>query len=111
MAIQIFGTKKCNETKKALRFFRERRIDVHFIDLSQKNISKGELKNISQKIPLEDLINKNCREYEKMNLKYIQHDIEDILLENSLLIKTPVIRKDKNAILGFDQSKIKDLIS
>ena len=51
MNIQIFGTKKCNDTKKAERFFKERNIKFHFRDLAEKGISKGELNNISHKIP------------------------------------------------------------
>lgn len=54
--VQIFGTKKCKETQKALRFFKERNIKNQFIDLTQKGFSAGELKSISQNIPLEKLI-------------------------------------------------------
>ena len=59
MAVQIFGTLKCKDTQKTLRFFKERRIQVHFVDLSEKPLSPGELTNIKRSIPLKDLIDKN----------------------------------------------------
>ena len=63
MGIQIFGTKKCKETAKAIRFFKERRVEIHFVDLAQKAMSAGELKNISRSIPPEELIDTESREY------------------------------------------------
>ena len=68
--VQIFGTKKCKESAKAVRFFKERNIKIHYVDLSEKGISKGELKSISQSVPLTDLIDVSSKEYEKLNLKY-----------------------------------------
>ena len=65
--IQVFGTKKCNNTQKALRFFSERGIKVQFINLAEKGLSRGELISISKTIPLNELINTQSREYEKLN--------------------------------------------
>ena len=62
MNIQIFGTKKCNDTKKAERFFKERRIPYQFIDLKEKSLSKGELQSVKKAIGLENLINKNSKD-------------------------------------------------
>ena len=50
MNIQIFGTKKCNDTKKAQRFFKERGIKFQFIDMKEKGMSKGELRSVCQAI-------------------------------------------------------------
>ena len=99
--IQIFGTRKCKESAKAVRFFKERNIKVHFVDLADKGISKGELQNISRSIPLPDLIDTGSREYEKLNLKYMKFVPEDEILEHPLLIKTPVVRSGKKAVCGF----------
>ncbi len=101
MNIQIFGTKKCKNTAKALRFFKERRIQVHMIDLSEKNISKGELRNITKTVNLGDLIDKESREYEKRNLHYLQHDVEKELLEHPLLFKMPIVRLGASASVGY----------
>jgi arsenate reductase-like glutaredoxin family protein len=100
--IQIFGTKKCKETAKAVRFFKERNIKIHFVDLADKGISKGELQNISKSVPLQELIDTQCREYEKRNLKYMKFVIEDELAEHPLLIKTPVVRSGKKAVCGLN---------
>ena len=99
--IQIFGTKKCKETAKAVRFFKERNIKIHFVDLAEKGISKGELQNISRSVPLTELVDPESREYEKLNLKYMKFVPEDELLEHPLLIKTPIVRSGKKASSGF----------
>ncbi|MCP4685748.1 MAG: ArsC family transcriptional regulator [bacterium] len=100
MMIQIFGTKKCRDTQKALRFFKERRIDTQFIDLAQKDVSKGELNSISRSVPLNHLIDTEGREYDKRNLKYLVHDVEEQLLEHPLLFRTPIVRYGKKAAVG-----------
>lgn len=101
MNIQIFGTLKCSETRKAERYFKERKIDFHFRDLNDKGVSKGELENIKNVIPVEELIDVEGKEYKKMNLQYIKHDIETSLLENALLFKTPIVRNGRNVTIGY----------
>jgi len=101
MNLQIFGTKKCRDTQKALRFFAERGIAVHFVDLNVKAISKGELESAARNMPLEELIDSGGRLYEKMNLKYINHDIKEKILENPLLLKTPLVRSSGKATIGY----------
>ena len=101
MNIQIIGTKKCRETQKAERFFKERRIPYHFRDLSEKGITKGELENIKQAIPIEELINKEGKQFKKRGFKYMVYDTETELLEDSLLLKTPVVRNGRLATVGY----------
>jgi arsenate reductase-like glutaredoxin family protein len=100
--IQIFGTKKCKDSAKAVRFFKEHNIKFQFVDLAEKGISKGELQNISKIIPLPDLIDSNCKEYERLNLKYMKFDIEEELLLHPLLIKTPIVRSKGKVSCGSD---------
>ena len=100
MIPQIFGTKKCKDTQKAIRFFKERRIQAQFIDLREKTVSKGELNSIRQSIPIEELFDVDGKEYERLNLKYIRHNIEDKLLEYPLLFKTPIVRFKNRATIG-----------
>ncbi len=102
MNIIIYGTKKCNDTKKALRFFKERNIPFHFRDLAEKSLAKGELNNITNKIPIEDLIDKEGKQYKKRGLEYMTYNIEEELLEDSLLIKTPVVRNGNLFAMGND---------
>jgi arsenate reductase len=99
--IQIFGTRKCPETRKAERFFKERGLKFQLIDLKEKAMSKGELRSVSARIGLEHMIDRESKEYERLNLKYMKHDIEEQLLAHPLLIKTPVIRYGQQATLGY----------
>ena len=101
MNIQIFGTKKCKETAKALRYFKERGIPVHFVDIAEKPLSRGELSNISRSVPLEELIDREGREYERLQLQYIAHDIAEKILEHPLLLRTPVVRNGPQAAAGY----------
>ncbi len=111
MNIQIFGTKKCNDTKKAERFFKERSIKYHFRNLTEKGISKGELNNISRVIPLEELIDKEGKEYKKRNLEYMVYNVETELLEDPLLFKTPIVRNGGKVTLGYQPEVWKQWIA
>ncbi len=109
MILQIFGTKKCKDSQKAVRFFKERRIAFQFIDLKEKAISQGELNSIKKNYYLEDIIDTYSKTYENLQLEYKQHDIEEMLLEYPLLFVTPVLRSDFGAIVGYDQELWKEL--
>ena len=109
--IQIFGTKKCRNTQKAQRCFKERNLKVHFVDLNEKGISMGEIRNISRSVPLDDLIDKDGHEYEKRNLKYISHNIEEKIMEFPLVLKTPVVRLGGKACVGFNPEIWKEFVS
>ena len=103
MNIQIFGLKKCSETRKAQRFFKERRLRFHFIDLSQKEMSKGELRSVAARVRLEELIDKEGNRFVEKGLTHASLTparIETLLLEDSLLIRTPVVRNGKEATVG-----------
>ena len=110
MNIQIFGTKKCNDTKKAERFFKERRIKFQFIDLKEKALSKGELQSVKKALSLESLINKNSKDYKKLNLDKIRgaETREEILLKNPSLYVTPIVRNGKEATVGYDIENLSD---
>ena len=104
MNIQIFGRKKSFDTKKAERFFKERRIKFQFIDLKEKALSKGELQSVKKALSLESLINKNSKDYKKLNLDKIRgaETREEILLKNPSLYVTPIVRNGKEATVGYD---------
>ncbi len=101
MNVQIIGTKKCKDTQKAERFFKERRITYHFRDLTEKGIAKGELDNIKSVISLEELIDRNGIQFKKRNLSFMVFNIEEELLNDSLLLKTPVVRNGRLVTIGF----------
>ena len=101
MNIQIFGTKKCKETQKAERFFKERRIPFHFRNLTEKGIAKGELENIKRAVPIDDLFNDEGKQFKKRNLEFMVYDKEEELLNDSLLFITPIVRNGKLATVGY----------
>ena len=115
MNIQIFGTAKCFDTKKAQRYFKERNIKFQFIDLAQKSMSKGEIESVKQSlgVKLEDLVNEKSKNYEKSFIKYLAGEQAklDKILEDGTLLKTPIIRMGKTAVLGFDKEKIDKLLA
>ena len=111
MNIQIFGTKKCNDTKKAERFFKERGIKFQFIDMKEKGMSKGEFTSVAQANGgLENMINWECKDKDMLALiKYIANkDKLEKELENPQVIKTPVVRNGKQSTLGYQPDIWKD---
>jgi arsenate reductase-like glutaredoxin family protein len=101
MSIQIFGTLKCQETRKAQRYFKDRGIPFQFVNLAEKGLSRGELNSIKTVIGLENLIDKDSKDYSRLNLKYLTHNVEEELLNHPLLLRTPIIRDSRKATVGY----------
>jgi len=101
MNLQIIGTKNCSDTRKAERFFKERNIQFHFRDLNDKGLSKGEFENIALAYSPEELIDKDGKQYKKRNMQFMKFDLWDELLNDSLLLKTPIVRNGRNVTIGF----------
>ena len=104
MNIQIFGTKKCFDTKKAERYFKERGVKVQFIDLKEKGMSKGELTAVANAAKgLDNLINPDCKDKQTLTLiKYLTEESKfDKILENQQILKTPIVRNGKQATIGY----------
>ncbi|MBI1936882.1 MAG: ArsC family transcriptional regulator [Ignavibacteriales bacterium] len=101
MNIQLIGTKNCNETRKAERYFKERSIPFHFRDLTEKGLAKGELENITRVIPIEELIDREGKQFKKRNMQFMVFNIEEELLNDPLLLKTPVVRNGKEVTVGY----------
>jgi arsenate reductase (glutaredoxin) len=110
MSVQIFGTKKCKDTQKAERFFKERNIPVQFRDLTQKGICPGELNNIKQFYDVEELLDREGKQFKKRNLEYMVFNVEEELLEDPLLFKTPIIRYNRKAIVGYQPDVWKEWV-
>ncbi len=101
MNIQIFGTKKCQDSRKAERYFKERGIRFQFVNLAEKGLSKGELASVKTAVGLEGLLDTEGKQYRKRNLKYLVHDVEEELLNDPLLLKTPIVRNGPKATVGY----------
>ena len=103
MNIQIFGTKKSFDTKKAQRWFKERRIKFQFVDLAQKDMSKGELRSVIQAVGgLQNVVDPDAHDQDTLAL--VQNLAEsqrfDKLLENQQLLREPIVRNGRQATVG-----------
>lgn len=104
MGIQIFGTKKCNDTKKAQRFFKERGVKFQFVDMNEKGLSKGEFTSVAQANGgIESMINPDAKDKDTLALiKYISsEDKLEKILENQQVLRTPIVRNGKLSTIGY----------
>ncbi|MFT9493565.1 arsenate reductase family protein [Anaerosolibacter sp.] len=103
MNIQIFGVKKCFDTKKAERYFKERKINYQLIDLTIKGLSKGELQSVSAAVGINNLINREAKDYKKLNMdRIVSANLrEEMLLQHPSLYKTPIVRNGRQATVGY----------
>ncbi|SBV92664.1 ArsC family protein [uncultured Eubacteriales bacterium] len=101
MNIQIFGKSKCFDTKKAERYFKERRVKFQSIDLLKYGISKGELQSVKSSVGLDTLVNWDGPD--AALLKYLAYDADKFekLLEDPRLLNTPIVRNGKAATVGY----------
>ena len=108
MEFQVFGTKSCNETKKALRFFKERRIKVHFVDLKERAASAGELKRFGQKFGWEKLLDRDGKRFRERGL-HVAHvsdsRIPALLEDDPMLLVTPLVRSGNELGVGWDEGR------
>lgn len=104
MNIQIFGVKKCFNTKKAERYFKERKINYQFVDLTMLGLSKGELQSVKAAVGLKNLINSSAKDYKKLNMDHIIsiNGREEMLFNNPNLYNTPIVRNGKQATVGYE---------
>lgn len=101
MNIQIFGRSKCFDTKKAERWFKERRIKYQLIDIDRYGMSRGELTAIKNAVGLDALLNEKATDYPLV--RYLAYDADKFekLFEEPKLIRTPVVRNGKQATVGY----------
>ena len=109
MNIQIFGSSKSFDSKKAERWFKERRIKYQYIDLPSKGLSPREYQSVKQKVGFDALVNTKCRAYEDLYMAYITPDArEEKLLEHPELFVTPIVRNGREAT-GLPSGNLADL--
>ena len=105
MNIQIFGTKKSSDTRKAERFFKERRIRFQSVDLKEKGLSKGEFQAVMKAVGgIEAMIDQDARDKDLLAL--INHisadDKADKVFENQTVLKMPIVRNGRAATVGYE---------
>ncbi|MBR4545392.1 MAG: ArsC family transcriptional regulator [Oscillibacter sp.] len=102
MNIQIFGASKSFDTKKAQRWFKERRIPFQYIDLPSKGLSPREYQSVKSKIGTEALIDEKSKAYEALYMAYITPQArEETLLDHPELFRVPIVRNGKEATVGY----------
>ena len=102
MNIQIYGSKKSFDTKKAERYFKERKIKYQYIDLHQFGMAKAVFEAAKKRIPVEDMIDRKAKAYTKLYMDYIDETKrEQTLFENPELFATPIVRNGKAFTLGY----------
>ena len=111
MEVQIFGTKKCKDTQKALRFFKERRVKVHFVDLNERAASPGELKRFAQKFGDAALLDREGKRFRERGL-HVAHfpdaRILPLLAEDPGLLVTPLVRNGNQLTIGMAEGEWKE---
>jgi len=100
--IQIFGTRKCQDSKKAQRWFKERGMPFQFVDLDEKGMSPGEFRAVLKAVTAEALLDRQGKRYADRGLKHMEFDAEREMLEDQALIRTPVVRNGAKAACGGD---------
>ena len=101
MNIQIFGKTKCFETKKAERYFKERRVKYQRVDLLDVGLSRGEFTSIKAAVGLAAMIDSKAPGAEILTYLAYDADKEEKLFENQSMIKTPIVRNGKKATIGY----------
>ena len=100
--IQIFGSKKNNDSKKAERWFKERRIKYQYIDLLTKGLSLGEYRSVKAAVGFEALVNTQCDEYEDLGLQYVPPQaVDQRIADCPEVFNAPIVRNGKQATVGY----------
>ena len=108
MEVQVFGVKKSADTRAALRFFAERRIKVHFVDLNERQPSLGELRRFADKFGLQELLDRDSRRYADLGRPVAT--LERLSLE-PLLLRMPLVRNKQHLTIGLAEDTWKEWIA
>ncbi len=103
MEVQIFGIRKSSDTRRALRFFAERRIKTHFVDLAERAASPGELRRFAQRFGVEALLDRGSRRFAELGLGAARLTDErwlDKLAEEPLMLRLPLVRQQQQLTVG-----------
>ena len=112
--VQIFGLKKSSETRAAFRFFAERRVTVHFVDLAERAASPGELRRFVQKFGAEALLDRTSKRFAELGLGAARYGDEkwiDKLAEEPKLLKMPLVRWQQRLTVGAADVTWKDWVA
>jgi arsenate reductase (glutaredoxin) len=114
MEVQIFGTRKSSDTRKALRFFAERRIRTHFVDLEERAASRGELQRFAQKFGVQRLVDRESRRFQELGLAHAMISDErwlEKLVDEPLLLASPLVRWQHKLTVGLEEKSWREWIA
>ena len=114
MEVQIFGTKKNADTRKALRFFAERRVKTHFVDRAERAAAPGELKRFAQKFGVQALVDREAKRFADLGLGPARYGDERwiaILAEEPLVLRQPLVRWQQRLTIGAAEPEWKQWIT
>ena len=114
MQVQIFGIKKNADTRKALRFFSERRIQTHFVDFKVRAPSPGELRRFAQKFGVDRLLDRDAKRFVELGLQHARYSDErwlEKLSEEPLLLRQPLVRYESKVSVGLAEADWKDWVA
>lgn len=112
--VQVFGTKKSADTRKALRFFAERRILTHFVDFQERAPALGELRRFSERFGVSSLVDRESRRFLDLGLQRSMHSDEwwlQRLTEEPGMLKQPLVRFGTKVTVGVDESSWRKWLS
>ena len=107
MEVQIFGVRKSADTRKALRFFAERRVKTHFVDLMERPAAKGELRRFVDRFGITSMLDSNSKRFQELGLRHARMSDEswlEKLAEEPLLLRMPLVRNENQLTIGADET-------
>lgn len=113
MEVQIFGVKNHADVRKAERFFKERRIKIHFMDFKQRSPSKGELRRFFQAFGEEALIDRNSKRFQALGLQTAYYGDDrwlEIACEEPMILRQPLVRMGKGLTVGHEEAVWRDWV-
>ncbi|HTG53225.1 MAG TPA: ArsC/Spx/MgsR family protein [Gemmatimonadaceae bacterium] len=108
MEVQIFGVRKSADTRKALRFFSERRITTHFVDLTVRAAALGELRRFAQKFGVRALLDPESRRYQDLGLRHSQRSDDrwlELLADEPAILRVPLVRCQQRLTIGLAEEE------
>jgi arsenate reductase len=111
--VQVFGRNDSRETRAALRFFRERRVGVQFVDLARKPIAPGELRRFVERLGAQTVADSDGKPWREAGLGYLRMDDAELferLLADQRLLRLPLVRIDKDVAAGGDAAAWRELL-
>jgi arsenate reductase-like glutaredoxin family protein len=111
--VQVFGARKSADTRKALRFFAERRVKTHFVDLTERAASVGELRRFVQKFGVQAILNRESRRFAELGLGYATYSDDrwvEKMADEPLLLRIPLVRCASKLTVGAAEDEWRDWV-